>query len=55
VRQGRVPAVIGRVEGGRLLLDLRAVVPADDETLTRAVVTAAAVTTAEPGAAGTGT
>ena len=27
VRQGRVPAVIGRVEGGRLLLDLRAVVP----------------------------
>jgi L-seryl-tRNA(Ser) seleniumtransferase len=55
VRQGRVPAVIGRVEGGRLLLDLRAVVPADDETLTRAVVTAAAVTTAEPGAAGAGT
>jgi L-seryl-tRNA(Ser) seleniumtransferase len=52
VRQGRVPAVIGRVEGGRLLLDLRAVVPADDETLTRAVVTAAAVTTAGPGAAG---
>jgi L-seryl-tRNA(Ser) seleniumtransferase len=54
VRQGRVPAVIGRVEGGRLLLDLRAVVPADDETLTRAVVVAvaAAVTTAGPGAAG---
>jgi L-seryl-tRNA(Ser) seleniumtransferase len=52
VRQGRLPAVIGRVEGGRLLLDLRAVVPADDETLTRAVVVAAAVTTAGPGAAG---
>ena len=54
VRQGRVPAVIGRVEDGRLLLDLRAVAPADDETLTRAVVMAAAVA-AEPGAAGTGT
>jgi L-seryl-tRNA(Ser) seleniumtransferase len=54
VRQGRVPAIIGRVEAGRLLLDLRAVAPADDETLTRAVVMAAAVA-AEPGAAGTGT
>jgi L-seryl-tRNA(Ser) seleniumtransferase len=42
VRQGRVPAVIGRVDGGRLLLDLRAVTPADDETLTRAVIVAAA-------------
>ena len=54
VRRGRVPAIIGRVEAGRLLLDLRAVAPADDETLTRAVVMAAAVA-AGPGAAGTGT
>jgi L-seryl-tRNA(Ser) seleniumtransferase len=49
VRQGRVPAVIGRVDGGRLLLDLRAVAPADDETLTRALVVAA-----RPVAAGAG-
>ncbi|HXP56159.1 MAG TPA: L-seryl-tRNA(Sec) selenium transferase [Streptosporangiaceae bacterium] len=41
VRRGQVPAVIGRVEGGRLLLDLRAVAPADDRKLTRAVIVAA--------------
>jgi L-seryl-tRNA(Ser) seleniumtransferase len=41
VHRGQVPAVIGRVEGGRLLLDLRAVAPADDQTLTRAVIVAA--------------
>jgi L-seryl-tRNA(Ser) seleniumtransferase len=41
VRRGDVPAVVGRIEGGRLLLDLRAVVPADDERLAAAVLTAA--------------
>jgi L-seryl-tRNA(Ser) seleniumtransferase len=40
VRRGDVPAVVGRVEGGRLLLDLRAVAPADDERLTEAVLAA---------------
>ena len=38
VRRGDVAAVVGRVEGGRLLLDLRAVAPADDERLTAAVL-----------------
>ncbi len=32
------PAVLGRVEHGRLLLDLRAVSPADDDALVRAVM-----------------
>ena len=41
VRRGQVPAVVGRVEAGRLLLDLRAVAPADDPALTRAVIAAA--------------
>jgi L-seryl-tRNA(Ser) seleniumtransferase len=41
VRRGDVPAVVGRIEGGRLLLDLRAVAPADDERLGAAVLTAA--------------
>ncbi len=49
VRQGQVPAVAGRIEDGRLLLDLRAVLPADDELLTRAVL-AAAVPAAAPAA-----
>jgi L-seryl-tRNA(Ser) seleniumtransferase len=40
VRRGDVAAVVGRVEGGRLLLDLRAVAPADDERLTAAVLAA---------------
>jgi len=35
-----VPAVVGRIEGGRLLLDLRAVAPDDDERLAAAVVAA---------------
>ena len=30
--------MVGRIEGGRLLLDLRAVAPADDERLTAAVL-----------------
>jgi L-seryl-tRNA(Ser) seleniumtransferase len=42
VRRGDVPAVIGRIEGGRLLLDLRAVAPADDDRLATAVLAAAA-------------
>jgi L-seryl-tRNA(Ser) seleniumtransferase len=40
VRRGSVPAVVGRIEDGRLLLDLRAVAPADDELLVAAVVAA---------------
>jgi L-seryl-tRNA(Ser) seleniumtransferase len=46
VRRGDAPAVVGRIDGGRLLLDLRAVAPADDERLSAAVLAAAAVLTA---------
>jgi L-seryl-tRNA(Ser) seleniumtransferase len=46
-RGGAVPAVAGRVEKGRLLLDLRSVDPADDDRLIAAVLAASA-------AAGTG-
>jgi L-seryl-tRNA(Ser) seleniumtransferase len=35
------PAVVGRLEGGRLLLDLRSVDPADDTRLTDAILAAA--------------
>jgi L-seryl-tRNA(Ser) seleniumtransferase len=42
VRRGEVPAVVGRMEGGRLLLDLRAVPPAADERLAAAVLAATA-------------
>lgn len=41
VRSGAMPAVVGRVDDGRLLLDLRAVAAADDELLTAAVIAAA--------------
>ena len=41
VRRGTMPAVVGRIDDGRLLLDLRAVPPADDELLTAAVTAAA--------------
>ncbi|MGO8957163.1 MAG: L-seryl-tRNA(Sec) selenium transferase [Streptosporangiaceae bacterium] len=41
VRNGSVPAVVGRIEDGRLLLDLRAVAPADDELLIAAIMAAA--------------
>ena len=41
VRRGDVPAVVGRIEGGRLLLDLRSVPPAADERLAAAVLAAA--------------
>jgi L-seryl-tRNA(Ser) seleniumtransferase len=41
VRRGRMPAVVGRMDGGRLLLDLRGVDPADDELLQAAILAAA--------------
>ena len=41
VRAGRHPAVAGRVSDGRLLLDLYAVEPGDDEALAAAVIAAA--------------
>ncbi len=41
VRNGSVPAVVGRIEDGLLLLDLRAVAPADDGLLIAAVLAAA--------------
>jgi L-seryl-tRNA(Ser) seleniumtransferase len=46
VRRGAMPAVVGRIEDGRLLLDLRAVMPADDERLTAAVQAAAVLAAA---------
>jgi L-seryl-tRNA(Ser) seleniumtransferase len=39
LRRGE-PAVVGRLEQGRLLLDLRSVAPADDERLLAAVAAA---------------
>jgi L-seryl-tRNA(Ser) seleniumtransferase len=42
VRRGEVPAVVGRIEGGRLILDLRAVPAAADGRLAAAVLVAAA-------------
>jgi L-seryl-tRNA(Ser) seleniumtransferase len=42
VRRGAAPAVVGRLEKGRLLLDLRSVDPADDDRLAAAVLTASA-------------
>jgi L-seryl-tRNA(Ser) seleniumtransferase len=41
-RRGNVPAVVGRVERGRLLLDLRSVDPGDDDRLVAAVLAAVA-------------
>jgi len=41
VRSGRMPAVVGRIQDDRLLLDLYAVAPADDEQLRAAVLAAA--------------
>jgi L-seryl-tRNA(Ser) seleniumtransferase len=41
VRSGAVPAVVGRAEGGRLLLDLRAVPASQDQALMAAVTAAA--------------
>jgi L-seryl-tRNA(Ser) seleniumtransferase len=41
VARGERPAVVGRLEAGRLLLDLRSVAPDDDDRLVRAILTAA--------------
>jgi L-seryl-tRNA(Ser) seleniumtransferase len=41
VRRGGLPAVIGRIENGRLLLDLRAVPPEADEQIVAAVIAVA--------------
>jgi L-seryl-tRNA(Ser) seleniumtransferase len=41
VRRGQVPAVVGRLDRGRLLLDLRSIDPADDATLVTAILAAA--------------
>jgi L-seryl-tRNA(Ser) seleniumtransferase len=41
VARGEFPAVVGRLEAGRLLLDLRSVSPDDDETLIAAIFAAA--------------
>ena len=41
VRTGRQPAVVGRLADGRLLLDLYAIDPADDDVLAAAVLAAA--------------
>ncbi len=46
IRRGERPAVVGRVEGGRLLLDLRSVAPADDDRLATAVLAAAVLAAA---------
>jgi L-seryl-tRNA(Ser) seleniumtransferase len=43
VRSGTVPAVVGRADGNRVLLDLRSVPPDGDDTLVTAVTAAAAV------------
>jgi L-seryl-tRNA(Ser) seleniumtransferase len=41
VRSAAMPAVVGRIDDERLLLDLRAVAPADDDALCAAVLAAA--------------
>jgi L-seryl-tRNA(Ser) seleniumtransferase len=38
VSRGVVPAVVGRLEAGRLLLDLRSVPPQDDHRLIQAIL-----------------
>ena len=42
VSRGEVPAVVGRLDGGRLLLDLRSVAPEDDARLVDAILAASA-------------
>src|SRR5262249_11626955 len=49
VSSGAAPAVVGRIEGGRLLLDLRAVRPEDDAVLAAAVLAAAGLGTGDNG------
>jgi L-seryl-tRNA(Ser) seleniumtransferase len=41
VSRGELPAVVGRLEAGRLSLDLRSVSPEDDQTLVAAILAAA--------------
>ena len=41
VSRGECPAVVGRLEAGRLLLDLRSVPPEDDPRLVQAILAAA--------------
>jgi L-seryl-tRNA(Ser) seleniumtransferase len=43
VARGEFPAVVGRLEAGRLLLDLRSVAPEDDERLVGAILAAVPV------------
>ena len=52
VHSGTHPAVIGRTEAGRLLLDLRAVPPADDDALAAAVIAAGLIAAAGPAGQG---
>jgi L-seryl-tRNA(Ser) seleniumtransferase len=42
VTHGEHPAVVGRLEGGRLLLDVRSVSPDDDDHLVHAILAASA-------------
>ena len=42
VSRGEVPAVVGRLDAGRLLLDLRSVAPEDDARLVDAILAASA-------------
>jgi L-seryl-tRNA(Sec) selenium transferase len=46
VSAGECRAVVGRIEGGRLLLDLRSVAPDDDDRLVAAILTAGAASQA---------
>jgi L-seryl-tRNA(Ser) seleniumtransferase len=48
VRRGQLPAVVGRIERDRLLLDLRSVDPGDDDLLLEAVLAAIPVHGAGP-------
>ncbi len=45
VTRGEHPAVVGRLEGGRLLLDVRSVSPDDDDRLVHAILAASADST----------
>jgi L-seryl-tRNA(Ser) seleniumtransferase len=54
VRRGEVPAVVGRVEHGQLLLDLRSVAPEDDDRLLAAILRAVGALSAPRGGLGGG-
>jgi len=49
VARGEFPAVVGRLEAGRLLLDLRSVAPEDDQRLVDAILAAVPVARAPAG------